>query len=108
MTKNFEAATYFRRGEIVDPVVEPHIRFLKKNYRTIGATALIVGLLASVYAFVELPVYRASILLQVQEPFESTSRSSLEDVLSLFATKPRAATEMEKLTSRGILEAAIA
>jgi tyrosine-protein kinase Etk/Wzc len=108
MTKNFEAATYFRRGEIVDPVVEPHIRFLKKNYRTIGATALIVGLLASVYAFVELPVYRASILLQVQEPFESTSRSSLEDVSSLFATKPRAATEMEKLTSRGILEAAIA
>ncbi|MFL9960028.1 GNVR domain-containing protein [Paraburkholderia sediminicola] len=108
MPKDFEMSDAFRRGERVDMVAEPYVRFLKSNYKVIVITVFTLGSLASAYAFLEPPVYETSILLQVQDPTESSSRSSLGDVSSLFAVKPRAATEIEKITSRGILAAAIA
>jgi tyrosine-protein kinase Etk/Wzc len=108
MTKDFVDGVALRRGESVDTVTESYIRFLKGNYKIIGATAVIVGCVAAAYAVLAPPIYQTSMLLQVQEPPESSSRSSLEDVSSLFAVKPRAATEIQKITSRGILGTAIA
>ncbi|GJH13526.1 AAA family ATPase [Caballeronia novacaledonica] len=108
MTKDFGDRVASRNGGSVDTVAESYVHFLKSNYKIIVATALIVGCLAGEYAAFAPPIYQTSMLLQVQEPPESSSRSSLEDVSSLFAVKPRAATEIQKITSRGILEAAIA
>ncbi|SAK65856.1 exopolysaccharide transport protein family protein [Caballeronia glebae] len=108
MTKDFADDVALPRGEIADTVTESYIRFLKRNYKVIVATTVIFGSVASEYAILATPIYQTSMLLQVQEPPESAGRSSLEDVSSLFAVKPRAATEIQKITSRSVLEAAIA
>ncbi|WP_250517588.1 GNVR domain-containing protein [Caballeronia sp. INDeC2] len=108
MTKDFEDGVALRRGESIDTVAESYVRFLKTNYKIVIGTTVVVGCIAAEYALFSPPVYQTNMLLQVQEPPESSSRSSLEDVSSLFAVKPRAATEIQKITSRSILEAAIA
>jgi tyrosine-protein kinase Etk/Wzc len=108
MTKDVGDAIAFRYRESGDTVTESYVRFLKTHFRTIAASAVIVGCVAAVYAVLAPPVYQTSMLLQVQEPPESPSRSSLEDVSSLFAVKPRAATEIQKIASRTNLETAIA
>ncbi|SAL86417.1 exopolysaccharide transport family protein [Caballeronia arvi] len=108
MTKGFDESAASGRAESVDTPTESYRRFLTSNYKLIVATAFIVGCVASEYALLASPIYQTSMLLQVQEPPESSSRSSLDDISSLFAVKPRAATEIQKITSRSILDAAVA
>jgi|GEM_PF-6417680 len=108
MTKDFADDVALPRGDSAETVTESYIRFLKRNYKVIVGTTVIVGSVACEYAILATPIYQTSILLQVQEPPESSGRSSLEDVSSLFAVKPRAAAEVQKITSRSVLESAIA
>ncbi|RKU04548.1 capsular biosynthesis protein [Burkholderia sp. Nafp2/4-1b] len=76
--------------------------------RLILGTALAGALVGAMYALCAAPVYRSDILFQVeQSPTDSKPMSPTGDPSSVFDLKTDAATEIEVLKSRAVLDRAI-
>ncbi|MBB3003261.1 tyrosine-protein kinase Etk/Wzc [Paraburkholderia tropica] len=70
----------------------------------IAITAMCFLLLGGAYAFIAQPIYRANILVQVQDsPDSNATRGLLGDVSSLFNVKSSAAAETQILASRLVI-----
>ncbi|RDK02779.1 polysaccharide biosynthesis tyrosine autokinase [Paraburkholderia lacunae] len=75
---------------------------LYDNWRLITSVAFAVVLVATMYAFLETPIYRADILIQVEDNPNST-KNILGDVASMFDVKTEASAEIEILRSRMVV-----
>ncbi|AOZ05343.1 polysaccharide biosynthesis tyrosine autokinase [Cupriavidus malaysiensis] len=76
------------------------------NRWLIAAVAVAVVLFGTAYAFLAPPVYRADILVQVEDT-PGDAKSLLGDVSSLFDVKTQAAAEIEILQSRMVVGKAV-
>ena len=68
----------------------------------LGITLVVTGLGAA-YAFVQKPVFEATMLIQVEEDKPNTSKNMLGDISTLFDVKTEATSEMELLNSRLVI-----
>ncbi|MET0265280.1 MAG: GNVR domain-containing protein, partial [Duganella sp.] len=78
----------------------------KRRWLVLAVTALCT-LAALVYALTLPPVYRADLLLHVEEGQPNASKNILNDISSLFETKKAASAEMELLRSRLVVAPAV-
>ncbi|WP_193759886.1 polysaccharide biosynthesis tyrosine autokinase [Burkholderia sp. USMB20] len=84
-----------------------HMLDVMYDYRwMMGGVILVIFLIGAIYAFTATPVYRADILVQVEENPNST-RSLLSDVSTLFDIKSQASTEIEIIKSRLVVGKAV-
>ncbi|MDX3905539.1 MAG: polysaccharide biosynthesis tyrosine autokinase [Pigmentiphaga sp.] len=78
-----------------------------RRWSILGAIVLTLAL-AGAYLLLTPPVYRADILVQVEEEQPtSTARTLLGDVSAMFDVKPATSGEMEVLRSRTVVRAAV-
>ena len=84
-------------GELLATLIDSkwHIAFI----------TIVVLIIGTAKAFLDMPVYKADAILQVQE--NSPSLGALEPVAALMGDKPEAMTEIELIKSRMILGAAV-
>lgn len=82
-------------------------RALFKRRWLVLAVAALCMLTALVYALTAPPVYRADLLLHVEEGQPNASKNILNDISSLFETKKAASAEMELLRSRLVVAPAV-
>ncbi len=73
----------------------------------IGGIALLVTMMAIVYALIASPVYEANLMIHVEEESPNASKNILSEVSSLFETKKAAIAEMELLRSRMVVARAV-
>jgi len=83
-----------------------YLDILVANRWLIAAVLSVVFLLGVAYAFLVPPVYRADILVQVEDT-PGDPKSLLGDVSSLFDVKTQAAAEIEILSSRMVVDQAV-
>lgn len=84
-----------------------HMLDVMYDYRwMMGIVIFVVFSVGAIYAFTATPVYRADILVQVEENPNST-RSLLSDVSTLFDIKSQASTEIEIIKSRLVVGKAV-
>jgi tyrosine-protein kinase Etk/Wzc len=69
--------------------------------------ALLLTLLATLYALIAKPVYEANMLIHVEEVNPNASKNILNEVSSMFETKKAAIAEMELLRSRMVIAPAV-
>ena len=83
-----------------------YVDFLVEARWFILLSAFVVTLLGTAYAFLARPIYRADLLIQVEEA-PGTTKSLLGDLSSLFDIKTEATTEIEILRSRMVVSRAV-
>lgn len=79
--------------------VASYLDALYDNRRLIALVTGLMLLIGTTYAFLGVPVYRADILVQVEENTNS-AKSMLGDISSMFDVKTQASSEIEVLRSR--------
>lgn len=77
------------------------------DWRLILSTTLIALFVAGAYVLIAKPVYQASLLVQVEDNVDSSAKSLLGDVSSLFNVKSSADTEIQILGSQMIVGATV-
>lgn len=83
-----------------------YLDFLIENRWLIASVALAISLLGVAYALIATPIYRANILIQVEDS-ASSSKNILGDMASVFDLKTAATAEMEILRSRFVVSRAV-
>lgn len=103
----------YEQADVVDPHDNPvdltaYLDILVRyrwTFLSIVLTGLVIGL---VYAMVAKPVYRADILVQVEEPNPTSGATKMAASVSpVFDVKPAAAAEIELLRSRMVVGKAV-
>ncbi|MFP6556764.1 GNVR domain-containing protein [Paraburkholderia sp. B3] len=79
---------------------------LYQSRKMIAIVTAIFTVVGGAYALLAQPVYQADILVQVEEN-ESSTKSALADLSSMFAVKTAASAEIEVLRSRMIVSRAV-
>lgn len=80
--------------------ISSYLDILLDNLWLILGVTLAVTVLAAAYAFLQTPVYEATMLIQVEEDKPNTSKNMLGDISTLFDVKTEAISEMELINSR--------
>jgi len=103
--ESFEPSTPVRRPETP---VSSYVDAVVTRRWSILATLLVALGAAALYLMLARPVYRADILVQVEEEQPtSPARTLLGDVSAMFDVKPATTGEMEILRSRTVVRAAV-
>jgi tyrosine-protein kinase Etk/Wzc len=82
------------------------VDFIIDNRWLIASVALVVTLLGAAYALVREPVYKATILIQVEES-SASARNVNSELSSVFDLKTGSSTEIEVLRSRKVVSPAV-
>lgn len=98
-------ATYAEPRDELD--VAKYLDILVANKWLIAAITLLVLGAGVAYALLSRPVYESNILIQVEDPVGTPSKSLLAEAGSLFDVKMAAASEMEIIRSRMIVGGAV-
>ncbi|KVO52094.1 polysaccharide biosynthesis tyrosine autokinase [Burkholderia stagnalis] len=85
-----------------DISLSEYLAILQDNRRLIAVIASVVTLLSTMYAFFSAPVYRANMVVQVQEQ-DMSSKALLGDLAPLLGAKSETTAEIEILQSRLVL-----
>jgi len=80
-----------------------YLHILRENSWLILTIALSVTLIGAVYAFMQKPIYEATMLIQVEEDKPNMSKNMLGDISTLFDVKTEANSEMELINSRLVM-----
>jgi tyrosine-protein kinase Etk/Wzc len=101
--------TFDRIGVNEEPPshVTVHLDVIYDNRRLIGLVIASVLLIGTAYAFLTPPVYRADILVQVEENSTTSAKNILNDVSSMFDVKTDTTGEMAVLGSRLVATQAV-
>ncbi len=84
-----------------------YLHVLYKNRWLIVATALVVTLIGTVFAYMQKPVYEANMLIHVEEDRPGEMKSVLGEMAGVFDVSTAATAEMELVRSRLVVAAAI-
>ena len=83
--------------------ISSYLDILLDNLWLIVGFTLTVTVLGTAFAFVQKPIYEATMLIQVEEDKPNTSKNMLGDISTLFDVKTEANSEMELLNSRLVI-----
>jgi tyrosine-protein kinase Etk/Wzc len=89
------------------PGMGAYLDVIRDNRWLIVSIALVVSLLGIAYAFLATPVYRANMVIHVEEDNPNASKNILGEMASMFEVKTAASSQIELLRSRMVTSRAI-
>jgi tyrosine-protein kinase Etk/Wzc len=105
MAMNFENRyTDVSAGEELH--LSDYLQAIVANWRTIAVITLAALVLGTAYAFLSQPVYRADVMIQVEDKANNNNngKDTLQPLSGMFDTKPTTSAEIELLRSRLVTE----